>query len=323
MFNLPMFPSYLNLTSQEFDRRINSAYKLLEECCLCHRKCGVDRIKGENGFCKAGVNPKVSSYNLHYGEEPPISGTRGSGTIFFTGCSLACVFCQNYPISQLGVGNEVSIERLAEMMLELQSKGAHNINLVTPTHFIPQFISALKVAKDKGLKLPIVYNTGGYDELVTLKLLEDIIDIYMPDAKYSDNDNALKYSSGIEYVEANRCAIQEMYRQTGDLMVENGIAIRGTLVRVLVLPDDISGSETVLEFLHSISPNMYISLMSQYFPANKASKSLIQGARIPKSYRSRASKYPELSRRITEEEYEKVYNKLMKLGLEGYIQPLG
>ena len=307
-----MFPSYLNLTSQQFDKKISEAYKLLEKCCLCHRKCGVNRTKGEVGFCKAGIQPKVSSYNLHFGEEPPISGTKGSGTIFFTGCSLSCAFCQNYPISQLGVGNEITIERLAEMMIELQTDGAHNINLVTPTHFVPQFLAALKIAKEKGLELPIVYNTGGYDEVVTLKLLDEIIDIYMPDAKYNNNDKALKYSNAPEYIEANHIAIKEMYSQTvgksdnyrTSLHIENGIARRGVLVRILILPDNISDSDKILEFLHSISPNMYISLMSQYFPAN------------------RVSNYPELSRGITMKEYKKVYNKLMELGLQGYIQPL-
>jgi len=297
-----MYPSYLNLSPYEWKERINKAYEILKSCSLCGRKCGVDRISGGKGPCKGGILPKVSSYNLHFGEEPPISGTRGSGTIFFTGCSMRCCFCQNYPISQLGVGNEIKIEKLSKIMLSLQRSGAHNINLVTPTHFVPQILVSLKIASENGLRIPIVYNTGGYDTIETLNLLDSIVDIYMPDSKYGDDKNSLRFSDSPVYVKTNREAIIQMWKQVGDLEIVNGIAKRGILVRHLVLPNNISHPDEVLRFLQSVSKNMYVSLMSQYFPCN------------------RAYQYPELSRRITKKEYERAYKTLQKLGLRGYTQ---
>ncbi len=299
-----MFPSYLNLSNNDWQTRIEEAYKILERCELCARKCGINRLEGEIGFCKGGLLPKVSSHNLHFGEEPPISGISGSGTIFFTGCTMRCCFCQNYPISQLGVGNEVSIEKLADMMIQLQERKAHNINFVTPTHFVPQIIKALFIAKNKGLQIPIVYNTGGYDALKTLKLLDGIIDIYMPDAKYGDDKMAEKYSEAPGYVETNQEALKEMHSQVWDLKLKNNIAERGLLVRVLLLPNDSNSSEKVLKFLYSISENVYISLMTQYFPAN------------------RAQDFSELSRGITIQEYERAYATLKSLNLRGYIQKI-
>jgi len=296
------YPSYLRLTSKELKERIDRGYVILENCRLCARECKVNRLAGERGFCRAGALPMISSYNLHFGEEPSISGDRGSGTIFFTYCSMKCCFCQNYPISQREVGNEINIEELSAMMLKLQTRGAHNINLVTPTHFVPQIIRALKVAIEKGLNIPIVYNTGGYDNLETLKLLDCIVDVYMPDAKYGDNKNSEKYSSALNYVEANITALKEMYSQVGDLTVNDEIAKRGILVRHLILPNNISNTKEVLHTLSSISKDMYVSLMSQYFPCN------------------RADEYPELTRKITRKEYNEALKVLENLGLRGYTQ---
>ncbi len=252
-----------------------------------------------------GFHPVVSSDNLHHGEEPPISGFRGSGTIFFTGCSLGCVFCQNYPISHLLHGNQITVPRLAEIMLRLQKAGAHNINLVTPTHFTPQIMAALLIAYKKGLKIPIVYNCGGFESLNTLKLLDGIVDIYMPDMKYSDPEMAKLYSSARTYPQINKVAVKEMYRQVGDLQIdENGIAKKGLLIRHLVLPENIAGTKEILRFIaEEISPNTYISLMSQYFPAYKALS------------------MPAINRRITPAEYEKAREYLDQFGLSrGWVQ---
>lgn len=279
----------------------------LNPCCLCPHKCGVNRLAGEKGKCRSTKDLYVSSYNLHFGEEPSISGFSGSGAIFFTNCSLACVFCQNYPISQLGNGNKSSIDELAEIMLKLQSQGAHNINFVTPTHFVPQIVDAVDKARNKGLKVPLVYNCGGYEEIETLRLLDGIIDIYMPDAKYSDNEMAEKYSGAPDYREVNKRALKEMHRQVGDLVIdEKGIAIRGLLVRHLILPENISGSKQVLEFIaNELSKNTYVSLMAQFHPAHKAEK------------------FPKISRRISDCEYQEVLDIFEKLGLEkGWKQEL-
>lgn len=262
---------------------------LLENCTVCPRNCKTNRLKNELGFCNVGKNPKISSYNLHFGEEPPISGRSGSGTIFFTGCNLKCVFCQNYPISQLHHGNEISIEKLAEIMLLLQKQNAHNINFVTPAHVVPQIIEAAVMAKKKGLKIPLVYNSGGYEKTETLKLLDGIIDIYMPDAKYSDNRMAKKYSNAPDYWEYNKQALKEMHGQVGDLRTKNGIAVKGLLVRHLVLPDNIAGSKKVFEFISKeISKKTYMSIMAQYHPANHADD------------------FDKLNRKITNDEYNTV-----------------
>ena len=281
-------------------KRKEGLNKLLEKCHLCPRKCLVNRLQDEKGFCGAGKRVAVSSYNLHFGEEPPISGYRGSGTIFFTHCNLRCCFCQNYPISQLGNGQEVEISQLAKMMLKLQELGAHNINFVTPTHFVPQIVEALEVAVREGLKIPLVYNSGGYDSVETLKLLDGIVDIYMPDAKYSNPQSARKYSRADDYFEVNKKALLEMHRQVGDLKMDReGIAEQGLLVRHLVLPEDVVGSRRVLEFIgRNISQNTYMSIMAQYHPAH------------------RASEFPELSRRISETEYDAVLKMADELGLE-------
>ncbi len=265
---------------------IDELYKLLSPCRLCPRECRVDRHKGELGNCKAGFRPKVSSCHQHFGEEYCLVGRFGSGTIFFTHCNLHCVYCQNYDISQHGIGREITIERLAGMMIELQELGCHNINLVTPTPWVPQIVEALSVASENGLKIPIVYNCGGYESVETLKLLEGIIDIYMPDIKYGDNEKGKKYSDVPDYWDVVRKAVKEMHRQVGDLTIENGIALRGLLIRHLVLPNNLADTKKCLDFIaDEISKNSFVNLMDQYYPA------------------FRANAFPELSRRITPKEY--------------------
>jgi len=294
------YPSYLNLSKVQFQRRIREAYHCLQSCRLCPHHCGVNRIAGQKGLCRSTVQLTVASYNAHFGEEPPISGSRGSGTIFFSNCTLRCLFCQNYPISQLGHGNPVSISDLSKMMLDLQKQGCHNINLVTPTHFVAQIIAAIGEAKSKGLSIPIVYNTSGYESLSTLKLLEGIIDIYLPDAKYADNLIAQKYSGAENYFSVLKEALREMYRQVGDLKVDqNGIAISGLIIRHLVLPNNLSGTDKILPWVaENIAKETYLSLMSQYFPAFQADK------------------YPELSRRVTRAEYSKAKLAFEQCGLK-------
>jgi putative pyruvate formate lyase activating enzyme len=285
-----MLPSYLERYHRgELAPRIERAYALLESCTLCPRECGVNRLAGQQGFCCVGLKPKVASWNVHPWEEPPISGSRGSGTIFFSGCTGRCLFCQNYPISQLGVGNVVSVDRLAEMMLELQGKGCHNVNLVTATHFVPQILAALPHAIEGGLRLPLVYNSSGYEAVEVLRLLDGVVDIWLPDAKYADDDTALRLSGFRHYVEHNRAALQEMHRQVGDELVldENGLAKRGMIVRHLVLPEGLAGTGEVLNWIATaLSPRVHVSLMDQYFPAH------------------RAVGHAALGRRVTPEEYE-------------------
>jgi putative pyruvate formate lyase activating enzyme len=244
----------------------------LEECRLCPRACGVNRLAGESGQCRVTSQVIVSSYGPHLGEEAPLVGQNGSGTIFFSYCNLHCVFCQNYVISQLGEGEAVTKETLAGMMLSLQAQGCHNINLVSPTHVVPYILEALDIAAAKGLNLPLVYNTGGYDSLETLKLLDGIVDIYMPDMKYSDAKTAERLSDVKDYPAVNRAAVREMHRQVGDLKLdENGIAQRGLLVRHLVLPEGLAGTQEIVEFLaKEISANTYLNIMSQYHPCHRA-----------------------------------------------------
>jgi putative pyruvate formate lyase activating enzyme len=286
--------------------RIEAAYQLLESCRVCPRECGVNRLKNDKiGFCRSGLNAVVSSASSHHGEEPPLSGTKGSGTIFFANCNLRCVYCQNYPISQMGAGNERTTAELACQMLWLQEQGCHNLNLVTPTHFVPQILKALGIAKERGFHLPIVYNTSGYESVEALRLLDGIVDIYLPDMRYSEDKAALRYSIAPHYPGINRAAVKEMYCQVGNLELdESGIAKRGLIVRHLVLPNRNSGTEGVMKFLaEEISKDVYISLMSQYFPAYKAHE------------------IPELSRRITSEEYDEAYQIMQGYGLEnGWVQ---
>jgi len=268
---------------------IDNLYGLLSPCRLCPRECRVNRTAGELGNCRAGFKPKVSSYHQHFGEEYCLVGRFGSGTIFFTHCNLHCVYCQNYDISQHGIGREITIENLARMMMELQELGCHNINLVTPTPWVPQIVEALSLAEQNGLNIPIVYNCGGYESVETLKMLEGIIDIYMPDIKYGDNKKGEKYSKVPDYWDVVRKALKEMHRQVGDLIIENGIAKKGLLIRHLVLPNDLADSKKCLEFItNEISENTFVNIMDQYYPAY------------------RANEYPELSRRIKPKEYIEV-----------------
>jgi len=295
-------PSYLRLhASGELTRRIERAYEILKHCTLCPRYCGVNRLAGERGYCRSGAEPIIASWAAHPWEEPPISGANGSGTIFFTYCTARCLFCQNYPISQLGVGQQVTVQRLAEMMLELQGRGCHNINLVTPTHFVPQILAALPIAIEQGLRLPLVYNSSGYETIGTLRLLDGVVDIYLPDAKYADEAVARRLSGFCGYVAANRAALREMYRQVGKelLLDENGLAARGMIIRHMVLPGGLAGTRQVLAWIaHQLSPFIHISLMAQYFPAHKAVGD------------------PILGRKITDEEYLEALAAFDALGLE-------
>lgn len=293
-------PGYLALfASGELARRVRAAHARLEKCDICPLRCGVDRTQDELGICQTGKLARVSSYGPHPGEERPLSGWRGSGTIFFARCNLRCVFCQNADISQQSTGHVVSPEALAELMLALQDRGCHNINLVSPSHVVPQILAAIDIAAQRGLSLPIVYNTGGYDALETLALLDGVVDIYMPDMKYGDPHLALKYSQVRDYPNINQAAVLEMQRQVGDLQVdEQGIAWRGLLVRHLVLPNGLAGSEVVFRFLaEKVSKHVYLNIMAQYRPA------------------FRAREYPELSRRISHEEYQAAVELAKALGL--------
>ena len=285
--------------------RIEKARSALSSCSLCGNFCGADRIKGEKGKCNSGKELMVSSYNLHFGEEPPISGSSGSGTIFFTNCSLRCVYCQNYPISQLGNGNLVTNDRLAQMMIELQRRGAHNINLVTPTHFVPQIVEAFFVARERGLTLPLVYNTSGYESRENLKLLDGIIDIYLVDMRYSDSRVAQRYSHAKNYVEVNRSAVKEIFSQVGNLITDQkGIAESGLIIRHMVLPSNLAGSEKTFEYIaQKVSDEVWVSLMDQYFPAYQANQ------------------HPSLKRKTTSPEYQKAEMAFFDAGLKnGWVQ---
>jgi len=297
----PGAPAYLALAaSGELARRVAAAYRHLEDCDLCARYCRVNRRQGiEGAVCRTGERAVVASFGAHHGEEAPLRGWAGSGTIFFSWCNLRCVFCQNWDISQRGIGREVEPRELADMMLELQAQGCHNVNLVSPSHVVAQIIAAVADAAPRGLRLPLVYNTGGYDSPEALALLDGIVDIYMPDMKYGDSALARKYSKVRNYVEANRAAVKEMHRQVGDLALdERGTAQRGLLVRHLVLPHGIAGTEQVLKFLaEEISTHTYLNLMDQYRPCY------------------RADEYPEIDRPITAAEYGEALDAAARHGL--------
>jgi putative pyruvate formate lyase activating enzyme len=265
-------PAYSLLTSETLCDRARAALSRLQSCDICPRRCDVDRMRDARGFCRTGRWARVASYTPHFGEEAPLVGRAGSGTIFFSGCNLACVFCQNYDISQQDAGREVSAEALARMMLSLQDCGCHNINFVTATHIVPQILEALVLARDGGLSLPLVYNSGGYDSVETLRLLEGIFDIYMPDAKYGLDEAALQYSQAPGYTAIMKAALQEMHRQVGDLALDgDGLAVCGLLVRHLVLPEGAAGTAEVVRFLsEEISKNTYLNVMAQYRPQYNA-----------------------------------------------------
>jgi putative pyruvate formate lyase activating enzyme len=265
--------AYLELyRSGKLAERVEAARALLKNCRLCPRHCGINRLVNEKGQCYTGKLAVISSYGPHFGEEAPLVGTRGSGTIFFTNCNLKCIFCQNYTISQLGEGNEITAEELAKIMLAHQDRGCHNINLVSPTHVVPQILEALEIAINLGLRLPLVYNSGGYDASEALEILDGIVDIYMPDMKYDDEKTAEELSGIKNYPSINRTALKEMYRQVGDLRLnEDGIAVRGLLIRHLVLPNELAGTKEIMKFIaEEISPNSYVNVMSQYHPCYKA-----------------------------------------------------
>jgi putative pyruvate formate lyase activating enzyme len=281
------FPVYLGVSE-----------RVLNSCTLCGHECKVDRIY-ERGVCDSGMNIKISSIFPHFGEEPPLVGTHGSGTIFLSNCNCKCVYCQNFHISHLGEGKETSKEDIVGKMIYLQKIGCHNVNWVSPTHFAPQLVESLFIARERGFKLPVVYNTGGYDSPDLIKTLEGIIDIYMPDIKYGNNKNGLKYSGIKGYWDIVRSSVKEMHSQVGDLMVDNcGIAKRGLIIRHLVLPGNVAGSEEVLKFIaDGVSRNSYVNIMNQYMPY------------------FRALEYKELGREITPREYINVLNKAKELGL--------
>jgi putative pyruvate formate lyase activating enzyme len=297
-------PAYLALLrSGELERRARRAEARLEDCDLCARYCHVNRretIKG--AVCRTGEQAVVYSYGAHHGEEDCLRGRRGSGTIFFSWCNLRCIFCQNWEISRKGEGRKVNTDELARMMLDLQAQGCHNINFVSPSHVVAQILVAVTVAAEKGLRLPLVYNTGGYDSLEALALLDGVIDIYMPDMKYGVSELAHRYSHVKDYVRFNRAAVREMHRQVGDLVLdEDGLARRGLLVRHLVLPHGISGSEEVFRFLaEEVSPDTYVNVMDQYRPCY------------------RAGDYPELDRPITSTECDAAVELAHRCGLRRF-----
>ena len=281
--------------------------KELECCTICPHNCKINRTKIP-GRCKSTDKIKIALYSIHNFEEPCISGKKGSGTIFFSNCNMNCVFCQNYEISQLGRGKEITIEELANVMIKQQERNVQNINLVTPTSYALHIVEAIKIARKKGLEIPIVYNTNGYESVETLKLLEGYVDIYLPDLKYYYDDLAKKYSKVDNYFEIATKAIQEMYRQVGTpVLDENGVMKKGLMIRHLILPNEVQNSKKVLKWIkENIDSNVYVSIMAQYFPTYKAKE------------------IPEIARKITKEEYEKVENYLYELDLEnGYIQELG
>jgi len=293
-------PAYLRLPPNILADKVREAEEMLKECTLCPRECRVDRTSGLKGFCRTGDKPFISSYGPHFGEEKPLVGRFGSGTIFMGNCNLGCLFCQNYSISHLGEGTEISFEKLAEIMLSLQQQGCHNINFVTPTHQMPIILKSLLIASEKGLNIPVVYNCGGYESLHAIEILDGIVDIYMPDFKYSDPAMAFKYSKAEDYPRAAMTAIKEMHRQVGDLITDQrGIAMRGLLVRHLVLPEGIAGTAGVVKFLaEEISKNTYINIMDQYHPCFKAFD------------------YPPLNRRITPQEYADAVQMAIDAGLK-------
>jgi putative pyruvate formate lyase activating enzyme len=294
-------PAYLQLLrSGELKRRAAEAHARLESCDICARECGVNRrLSAEGAGCHTGERALVSSYGPHFGEESPLVGSGGSGTIFFSWCNLHCQYCQNYEISQAGMGHEVEPEELARMMLSLQSQGCHNINFVSPSHVVPQILAGLLVAAKAGLRLPLVYNTGGFDSLQTLALLDGVVDIYMPDMKYADGGVARRYSKIRDYPAANQAAVKEMHRQVGDLAMDGrGVAQRGLLVRHLLLPEGLAGTAEIVRFLRDqVSPDTYINVMAQYRPCY------------------RASEHPPLDRSLTQEEYAEAVRLAQDAGL--------
>jgi len=293
-------PNYLNLLeNDELKKRVDTLKSMLQNCVLCPHQCKVDRTRGERGYCRTLDNVIVSGADAHFGEERELVGRYGSGTIFFSHCNMTCVFCQNYEISYCGEGEEITPEQLGEIMLQLQANRCHNINLVSPGHIVPQIVEAIYFAAGKGLSIPIVYNTNGYDLTDTLKLLNGIIDIYMPDIKFGDDVAAQKYLGVKQYYTIAKNAVTEMYGQVGNLAVDSsGTAYKGLLIRHLVMPENLAATEEIMRFIaEEISPETYVNIMAQYFPAHKAHE------------------YRELRRRITKLEFDAALTMAKKAGL--------
>lgn len=298
--------NYLTLyQSGELLERVRMAYGRLASCDICPHDCGVNRLRGERGICGAGAHPAIASANVHNGEEPPISGSRGSGTIFFTGCSLKCRFCQNFPISQMGNGEVITTKVLADRMLKLQRRGVHNINLVTPTHYVPQILAALYLAIPQGFRLPLVWNSSGYEKVDALALLDGVVDIFLPDMKYADNGTAERISSAPRYADINRPAVAEMLRQVGHLELDDeGLAVKGLIIRHLVLPGGLAETRKTLSWIAgNLGTETHISLMRQYFPAHQAVG------------------MPVLGRKLTDDEYDEALEALEEFDLDnGWVQ---
>ncbi len=299
-------PLYKSLLESGWREKLEQLRELFSPCMFCPRLCGAMRADDEPGECGSGLHASAGSHNLHFGEEPPVSGTRGSGTVFFSGCNLHCLFCQNYPLSQMRHGEAVTAEKLAGMYLELQRRGAHNLNLVTPSHVNLQWFEALFIAAQNGFSLPVVYNCGGYDRVEVLRIFEGVIDVYMPDAKYRDAKLAAELSDAKDYPKVNQAALIEMHRQAGPLVTDAaGIAVRGMLVRHLMLPGKLENTLAVLDDIAAISPDIPVSLMTQYFPAYKAPDT------------------PGMNERVTKAEYRAAEKRCRELGLiNGYFQRL-
>lgn len=293
-------PAYFRLGEREVGKRATALKAFYKACRLCPRECGVNRLEREKGVCGSASMARVASFHAHFGEERPLVGRRGSGTIFFSRCNLLCEFCQNWQINHRGDGADVTEVQLAGMMLELQGRGCHNINLVTPTHIVPNIVAALRIAMGRGLQVPIVYNCGGYETLDAVKLLDGIVDIYLPDYKYTDGKAAARYSRGAEsYPEACASAIAEMHRQVGNLIVdEEGVALRGLIIRHLVLPDNKSGTDRFVKWVsETLGGDTYVNIMGQYRPAH------------------RSRHYPEINRRITQREFGQAIQWAREAGL--------
>lgn len=307
---MSFIPSYKNISAEDFVERLFRADEILKNCTSCPRNCFVDRASGELGTCQSRDLPIVSSYTAHFGEEPVLSGTNGAGNVFFGNCNLRCDYCQNFVISQnpsIEKQNEISVESLSDIMLELQDRNCHNIGLVSPTHFAVPILKAIKLAAEKGLNLPIIYNTNGYDSMKILKLYKDVVDIYLPDFKYGNNDYGRRLSKIPDYFDRVKLAIKEMYDQVGaELVYKNGVVVRGLIIRHLVLPNDLSETEEVFKFINKeLDPKIHISVMAQYYPTNRASRNIL------------------LNRKITQSEYARVIDLLDKYGLEnGWVQEL-
>lgn len=298
--SVPYSPAYLKLLpNSELEQRARQAYQHLEKCDVCAWGCKVNRLENVRGICQTGALARLASYGPHHGEENPLRGWRGSGTIFFAHCNLRCQYCQNYDISQFDAGRLVEAQELAQVMLELQEVGCHNINLVSPSHVVPQILLALAIAARAGLHLPLVYNTGGYDSLEMLRLLDGVIDIYMPDMKYASQQIGRHYSKISRYPQVNQAAVREMHRQVGDLQLNaDGLAVRGLLVRHLVLPYGLAGTEEIVQFLaQEISPDTYLNVMAQYRPSFNARQ------------------YPKLTRPVNQEEYQAAVHMARQAGL--------